>query len=67
MICSYSILGNHRAQVFDPSGAFLFKIGGAKGKEDGQFDNPYGVGIDNSGQYLHLPLRLTTSRQLCGL
>jgi len=35
---------NHRVQVFDENGVFLFKFG-SKGKADGQFNKPTGVAI----------------------
>jgi len=37
--------GNHRVQVFDKAGKFLFKFG-SNGSENGQFSKPYGVAVD---------------------
>ena len=37
--------GNHRVQVFDKAGKFLFKFG-SKGNGNGQFSNPSGVVVD---------------------
>jgi len=37
--------GNHRVQVFDKAGKFLFKFG-SSGSKNGQFSSPYGVTID---------------------
>jgi len=37
--------GNHRVQVFDKAGKFLFKFG-SNGNGNGQFSNPWGVTVD---------------------
>ena len=37
--------GNHRVQVFDKTGKFLFKFG-SKGNGNGQFSSPVGVTVD---------------------
>ena len=37
--------GNHRVQVFDKAGKFLFKFG-SKGNGNGLFSNPFGVIVD---------------------
>jgi len=36
---------NHRVQVFDKAGKFLFKFG-SNGNRNGQFSNPHGVTVD---------------------
>ena len=40
---------NHRIQVFDPAGHYLFTAGSQQGALKGQFDTPAGVGIDDEG------------------
>ena len=40
---------NHRIQVFDRNGKFLFKFG-SKGKGKGQFDCPCNVTVDQRNQ-----------------
>ena len=42
--------GNHRIQVFDSSGNFLFKFG-SLGTSDGQFITPTDVAVDNTGKF----------------
>ncbi len=39
---------NNRIQKFDSNGNFITKWG-FKGTGDGQFDNPYGIAVDSSG------------------
>ena len=43
--------GNNCIKVFDQSGTFLYKFG-EKGNQDGQFDLPYGMLLDNSKNLL---------------
>ena len=43
--------GNNCTKVFDQSGTFLYKFG-EKGNQDGQFDLPYGMLLDNSKNLL---------------
>jgi len=40
---------NHRIQVFDSSGKFLFKFG-KYGHENGEFDEPYDIALDSLGR-----------------
>jgi len=47
--------GNHRVQVFDTAGRFLFKFGrgggdGSWGRADGEFFGPYGIAADAMGR-----------------
>jgi len=37
---------NHRIQVFDSAGNFLFKFG-SLGSGDGQFGDPFGIAVDS--------------------
>jgi DNA-binding beta-propeller fold protein YncE len=39
---------NHRVQVFDKNGTFLFTWG-SEGEDEGQFNVPYGVDVDKQG------------------
>ena len=41
-------MGNDRIQKFDSSGNFLLKWG-SEGSGDGQFEQPWGVAVDASG------------------
>jgi len=43
--------GNHRLQAFDGLGNFLAEFGGL-GSGDGQFNNPQGLAVDNSGRVI---------------
>ena len=40
--------GNHRVQKFDASGNFV-STWGSSGGGNGQFNNPRGIAVDNSG------------------
>ena len=40
---------NHRVQVFNPNGGFMFQFG-RKGEGSGQFQCPTGVGVDPDGR-----------------
>ncbi|MHB1418952.1 MAG: 6-bladed beta-propeller [Bacillota bacterium] len=40
--------GNHRVEVFDQDGNYLFKFG-KRGKDQGQFEFPYGIAQDATG------------------
>ncbi|RMF32351.1 MAG: 6-bladed beta-propeller, partial [Candidatus Nitrosothermus koennekii] len=42
---------NHRIQVFDSNGKFLFKFG-SKGDEDGEFDDPEGIAADSNDRII---------------
>lgn len=41
--------GNHRIQVFDANGNFLFKWG-SNGAGEGQFNEPWGIAVDTEGR-----------------
>lgn len=43
--------GNHRVQVFDKYGRFLYKFG-TEGSIDGQFKYPRGVATDQHGNII---------------
>ena len=41
--------GNHRIQVFDPAGQFLFSWGNGQGSNNGQFNEPWGIAVGPDG------------------
>jgi len=43
--------GNHRVQVFNSDGKFLFKFG-SKGNGDSQFNYPCGIFVDKRGRII---------------
>ena len=43
--------GNDRIQQFDANGSFLSKFG-SSGSNDGEFNSPWGISIDNNGTLL---------------
>ena len=43
--------GNHRIQVFDHDGSYLFSFG-SQGSGDGEFESPYGVSNDGTRVYV---------------
>lgn len=42
---------NHRVQVFDEQGNFMFVVG-EKGMGDGQFQSPTGIGVGPGGEII---------------
>ncbi|MES4792607.1 MAG: hypothetical protein C4321_06110 [Chloroflexota bacterium] len=44
-VCDF---GNNKIVVFSPQGQFLTEFGGP-GREEGRFDEPWGVNVDRDG------------------